>query len=498
MHCIAGIVLHMLPLAPLTTAALVAAVVVAFLPTPARRTPGSLASWLVIPAAAVAAIGTVDAIAHGHDVAGASLVLLVTALTAVVQLYAARNLRGDPRSRAFFALSSLAATGTVASIAAQDLLLLAAGWTIATASTIALIRSGGAHPQTRLATRRAAVALLLGDGALWTAVALVVATTGSPSFAGLGELRGTPAVAVGVLVTVAAIARAGSFPLHGWLSATAATSTPVSALLHAGFVNGGALLLLRFAPVPSFLGPWMLGLAGGVTMLVATVAMLTRPDVKGRLVQSTAAQMGFMLVACAMGAFGVALFHVMGHALFKASLFLGAGSALERDLSLRAAAPPSRSRAGAVVGGTVVLLAAAGAAVATGALTHPASVLLLFVVATAVVAGTALGAGAASVGARVAWIGGVALAAIGYIAIVFPAAEALAPETMSDALPSVFAVALFAGACALALIARGTGRVADRLFAFAFSWGRPPLPAPARRASAPASATIGPFEYGRL
>jgi len=486
----------MSPLASLTAAALVAAVVVAFLPTSPRRTPGSLTPWAVALAAVAAAVGTVDAIVERHDVAGAALMLLVTALTAVVQLYAARNLRGDPRARAFFALSALAAAGTVASIAAQDVLLLVSGWTLATVSTIALIRTGGTHPQTRLAARRAGWALLVGDGALWAAVILAVSTTGSSAFTALGRLSGSTAVVVGILVAVAAVARAGSFPFHGWLPATAATSTPVSALLHAGFVNGGALLLLRFQPVPSSLGPWVLGLAGGATMLVATVAMLTRPDVKGRLVQSTAAQMGFMLVACAMGAFGVALFHVMGHALFKASSFLGAGSALERELAQRTTVPTKRSRSGAVAGAVVVLVAAAGTAVATGALGHPASVLLLFVVATAVVAGAAVGAGAVAAGVRAAWIAAVALAAIGYLAIVFPAAETLAAEATGGTLPIAFAAALFVSACILGVIARGTGPVADRVFAFAFSWGRPPLPA--RRAAASTSAPFGPLEYGRL
>ncbi len=120
------------------------------------------------------------------------------------------------------------------------------------------------------------------------------------------------------------MARAGSFPLHGWLPATAATTTPVSALLHAGFVNAGALLLLRYAAVPSAVGPWVVAVAGAITMIVATLAMLTRPDVKGRLVQSTAAQMGFPALGLRLGAFGVALVHAIGHALYKASLFLGA------------------------------------------------------------------------------------------------------------------------------------------------------------------------------
>ncbi|MEL4383095.1 hypothetical protein, partial [Shewanella algae] len=85
-------------------------------------------------------------------------------------------------------------------------------------------------PQMRAAVRHAAVALATGALALWAAVAVVLATPGSAGVENLTALTGAPAVATGVLVALAAIARAGSFPLHRWLAATAATTTPASAL----------------------------------------------------------------------------------------------------------------------------------------------------------------------------------------------------------------------------------------------------------------------------
>lgn len=481
----------------LTSAALLAAVVAAALPDAARRrTAGSLSVWPTALATVLAAIGALQAAAGGGDLAGPLVCFLVVALTVVVQLYAERNLRGDPRARLFFAFSSLAALGSASSVAAGDIRLFAAGWTLATISTIALIRTGGDGPQTRAATRRSAVSLLSGDLALWTAAGVAITATGSASLTSLGSLGPVPAAVVSVLVAIAAVARAGSFPLHGWLPATAATTTPVSALLHAGFVNAGAVLLLRFAEVPSAAGPWVVGVAGGLTMLLASLAMLTRPDVKGRLVQSTAAQMGFMLVACALGAYGLALVHVMGHALYKASLFLGAGSAVDRTLAARSTLRPAPSGRGAAIGALVVVAAGIGAVAAGGILSHATAVLLVFPLATAAVAGAQVGASAASRAARAGLLAALAGAAVGYILLLFPAAEALVPVAPAATLPPVFAVVLFALAAALAAITRTSGRLADRVFAFAFAWGRPALPASPTRTSSTPTVLSGPLEYG--
>ncbi|MDF2047088.1 proton-conducting transporter membrane subunit [Microbacterium sp. Kw_RZR3] len=487
----------MSPIAPLLTAALLAAVVAALLPDAARhRTPGSLAVWPGVAAAALATLGLAGALADRSDVAGAALALLIVALTVVVQVYASRHLRGDPRSRSFFALSSLAALGSTTAIAADDVVLLAVGWTLATLSTVALIASGGSGPQTRVAVRQSAAALLLGDAALWTAVVVATASTGSISLAALGSLDGVAAAAVSALVAIAAIARAGSFPLHGWLPATAATTTPVSALLHAGFVNAGALLLLRFSPVPSTVGPWIAGIAGAITLLIATLAMLTRADVKGRLVHSTAAQMGFLLLACALGAYGLAFVHVIGHALFKASLFLGAGSAVEHALRARALPRSTTPRTGRVVGALLVVGTAAIALIGSDAFAHPTAVLLLFAVTTAAVAGARIGASSARVPTRAALLLTLSIAVVGYVAVVFPGAEALVPVSGTTALPWGVAVAVFVIAVASLLLIRSTGPVSDRIFALALAWGRPPLPAPTP-SWAPASAG-DPLEYRRV
>jgi hypothetical protein len=135
---------------------------------------------------------------------------------------------------------------------------------------------------------------------------------------------------VAVCLVIAGVARSALVPLHAWLPSTLAAPTPVSALLHAGVINGAGVLLIRFSPVfASSASAMALAFAIGIaTALFATAIMLVRTDVKGGLVWSTSGQMGFMVVQLGVGAFAAALFHIVGHALYKAAMFLGAGGAI--------------------------------------------------------------------------------------------------------------------------------------------------------------------------
>ncbi len=152
------------------------------------------------------------------------------------------------------------------------------------------------------------------------------------------------------------------------------------------------------------------------------------------------------------------------------------------------------------MGAVIVLLTGVAAIAASGAWEHSAAVLLLFAGATAVVAGARIGASSRSVAARAAQLAGLAALTAAYLAVVFPAAEALAPVTAADPVPAVFAVAVFVLAAASGLAARGSGPLADRLFASAFSWGRPPLPPTASRIDTPwtPAPADGPLEYRRF
>jgi NADH:ubiquinone oxidoreductase subunit 5 (subunit L)/multisubunit Na+/H+ antiporter MnhA subunit len=466
---------------------------------------GSVLTWTarsIAPAVASASGGAAlvlsvaglgGALSAGGDVVGAALAVLVIGLTVVVQSFSRRHLRGDPRAGRFLVLSSLFAAASVVVVTASDAVILAGGWTAASTTMLLLLATGGAA-QTRVAVRRAGVAFLIGDLALWAAVALGVTTLGTTDLDALRQLGGPTAAAVGALVAVAAVVRAASLPFHGWLPATVASTTPVSALLHAGFVNAGALLLFRFEAVPSVAAPLVAGLAGAATVVVASAAMLVRPDVKGRLVQSTAAQMGFMLLACSLGAFAVAFVHVIGHALFKASLFLGAGSAVERALQARRAPQAGTGRGMPVLAVAAVIAVAALAILGTGAWARPSAALLLFVVATAAVAAWRIAAGGSGRAWRIAAVAAVAGAVVVYVLAVAGVSDILALPAPAAAMPPLLAVLTFVACAGLALVARSRGGLADRAWVLALGWARPPLPVPS--SVVPSSVPgHGPREY---
>ncbi len=272
--------------------------------------------------------------------------LLTSGVGLVVQSFAGRNLQGDLRERRFFVLASLMTAATTSVAFAATLGLLCASWILAGLALAGLVTHRATWRPARRSARRTLRSLWVGDGALLVATVLAVVSVGEidlRSSAGAAEelanapipvLGGNVLWVVAVLLTVAGISRSALVPVHQWLPATIAAPTPVSALLHAGVVNGAGVLLVRLAPVfgSSAAATHLAFAAGAVTAWYATTVMLVRSDVKGNLAWSTAGQMGFMTVQVAIGALGAAVLHVVGHGMYKAALFLGAGSAVTDHL----------------------------------------------------------------------------------------------------------------------------------------------------------------------
>ncbi|MBW3654435.1 MAG: sodium:proton antiporter, partial [Actinobacteria bacterium] len=295
------------------------------------------------PVAAVVEGGDGDALVGLHATRlTAFLGLLTTGVGLVVQSFAGRNLQGDLRERRFFVLASLMTAATTSVAFAATLGLLCASWIMAGLALAGLVTHRATWRPARRSARRTLRSLWVGDGALLVATLLAVVSVGEidlRSPAGAAEelanasipvLGGNVLWVVAVLLTVAGISRSALVPVHQWLPATIAAPTPVSALLHAGVVNGAGVLLVRLAPVfgSSAAATHLAFAAGAVTAWYATTVMLVRSDVKGNLAWSTAGQMGFMTVQVAIGALGAAVLHVVGHGMYKAALFLGAGSAV--------------------------------------------------------------------------------------------------------------------------------------------------------------------------
>lgn len=295
--------------------------------------PTAVMLWMALTAAAGAAILSQPAL---PDNSGLPLAigLLTLFVAAIVATFSLRYMRADGRSPSFF----LTLGGLVASVLtflfAGNLVLLAAAWC---ASGVLLARLIGHHhawDEAAAAARRTRRAFLIGDAALLGALGLIGWQVGSVQFdsvlAGAAALPPALSTAAALLLVVAAAARCALPPFSGWLLSSMTAPTPVSALMHAGLVNAGGFLLIRFAPVLEAAplartAAIVIGLSGAI---YGIGIMMVRPDVKRALAGSTVSQMGFMIMSCGLGAYAAALWHIIAHGLFKAWLFLGSGSTL--------------------------------------------------------------------------------------------------------------------------------------------------------------------------
>ena len=324
----------------------------------APRTAAQLvvgASALATTGAAVLLIsvgvdGPVDAVITDSDGAaiaglmadrvGAILLLLTSLVGLIVQSFASRSLLGDPRATRFHVLAAVLASATsLVGVAATGSGLLIA-WIATSVTLVALLGHKAPWPAAVRSQRLTARSFLIGDLVLAVGMVVAMVAIGDLDLRNIAadaaaldaETLGSLSVLtiVALCLVVAGVARSALVPLHAWLPSTLAAPTPVSALLHAGVINGAGVLLIRFSPVfSSSVTAMALAFAIGIaTALFATAIMLVRTDVKGGLVWSTSGQMGFMVVQLGVGAFAAALFHIVGHALYKAAMFLGAGGAI--------------------------------------------------------------------------------------------------------------------------------------------------------------------------
>ena len=290
------------------------------------------------------------------DVVSVTLFLLVAFIGWVVTRFSMTYLDGDARQGAFVGRLALTLAAVMLLVTAGNLWQLVGAWI---ATSLALHRLLVFYPDRRAAVtaaRKKAITARLGDACLIAAAVLLARAYGTTDIAALLAAAEPGGAALpAVLIAVAALLKSAQFPTHGWLTEVMDTPTPVSALLHAGIVNAGGFLVIRFADVmlaaPGALH--LLAILGGFTALFGAVVMLTQTSVKVSLAWSTVAQMGFMLLQCGLGAFALALLHIVAHSLYKAHAFLASGSAVDLARITRAAgvAPPPApaARAGALV-----------------------------------------------------------------------------------------------------------------------------------------------------
>ena len=285
------------------------------------------------------------------DAITAMLLLLITGVSSLVHVFSSRYMQADPRYARFFAVIALFTSAMIMLVMSGNLLILFMFWEIMGLCSYLLISHWSRRPSACNAATKAFLVNAVADIGLVFGIYLTWDTFGTLDiqtilstvsnytdqtvnllgFIGL-EWQVPILSIIALLLLMGPIGKSAQIPLHVWLPFAMEAPTPVSALIHAAtMVNAGVYLLIRMGPLylltPSIMT--VVAIVGGLTALFAAVVALTQFDIKRILAYSTISQLGFMVLACGVGAYGAAIFHLLTHGAMKSFLFLSAGNALE-------------------------------------------------------------------------------------------------------------------------------------------------------------------------
>ena len=288
------------------------------------------------------------------DALTAVMLLLVTIVSSLVHIYTIGYMQGDRGYARFFAYLGLFTFSMLMLVMAGNLLQLYIFWEAVGLCSYLLIAHWYERPSAAAAATKAFVVNRIGDFGFAIGIFLIFTRVGSLDYdrvfaelpKHLGETVSFAGVEMGVVTLIAlllflgAVGKSAQFPLHVWLPDAMEGPTPISALIHAAtMVTAGVFMLARLGPIFSLSHAAMgvVAAVGAGTALFAATIALTQNDIKRIVAYSTVSQLGYMVMACGLGASVAGIFHLLTHGAFKALLFLCCGSVIhalsgEQDL----------------------------------------------------------------------------------------------------------------------------------------------------------------------
>jgi NADH-quinone oxidoreductase subunit L len=276
------------------------------------------------------------------DRLAAVMLVHIAAISILIHLFSIRYMQQEQGYTRFHSLLAFTTFVLFGMVSSANILMLFAFWQLLS-WLVPLLSYNHSHPPTVRGAFRTFIMQRVGDVTFLAAVVLAYSLYGTLDFqqlfsraadiptvisfwpGGGFEIRGITAVTL--LIFIGAMSKSAQFPLHMWVPDSLYAPTPVHALLHAGIINAGGFLLSRLAPLYA-LSPATLHIVFAVGMLTALLGssmMLVQNDIKKTLGYSTIGQMGFMIMECGLGAYGLAIFHLIAHGLFKGTIFLNCG-----------------------------------------------------------------------------------------------------------------------------------------------------------------------------
>ncbi|MBO0764094.1 MAG: NADH-quinone oxidoreductase subunit L, partial [Hyphomicrobiaceae bacterium] len=279
------------------------------------------------------------------DTLTAVMLVVVNTVSFLVHLYSIGYMHEDDSRPRFFAYLSMFTFAMLALVTSDNFLQLFFGWEGVGLASYLLIGFWYLKPEANAAAIKAFIVNRVGDFGFALGIVGVFAVFGAvgfdavfraaPAMAGkpmwfLGQQLDTLTVLC-LLLFMGAMGKSAQFLLHTWLPDAMEGPTPVSALIHAAtMVTAGVFMVARLSPLfeHSPLALQVVTLVGAVTAFFAATIGLVQNDIKRVVAYSTCSQLGYMFVACGVGAYSAGIFHLFTHAFFKALLFLGAGSVI--------------------------------------------------------------------------------------------------------------------------------------------------------------------------
>jgi len=296
---------------------------------PGHEIPVPDISWLVIENGVTISLGImVDALT-------AVMLVVVTTVSLMVQIYSQGYMKGDPGYHRYYAEMSLFTMSMLGLVLASNLLFVFVFWEMVGLCSYLLIGFWFHRPSAANAAKKAFIVTRLGDFGFLAGILILFLNTGTFDIAELhglaiaGVLTGTVLTWAAIGIFAGAVGKSAQFPLHTWLPDAMEGPTPVSALIHsATMVSAGVFLVARTYPLFSH-SPQALttvAVVGGFTAIFAATMGLVMNDIKRVLAYSTISQLGYMMLGLGTGGVAIGIFHLFNHAFFKALLFLGSGS----------------------------------------------------------------------------------------------------------------------------------------------------------------------------
>jgi len=279
------------------------------------------------------------------DRLSAVMMTLITGVSVIIYTYSVGYMYQDRHARRYLAMICLTDFVLICMVSSSNLMMLFLFWQVLS-YLLYVLAHNHSHAGTLAGAFKTFSLLRVADTAFLAGIALAYQLYGTLEFHELFvraaempvalslwpgfEISG--ATAVTLLFFIGAMGKSAQFPIHLWLPGSLFAPTPVHALLHAGIINAGGFLINRLAPLFG-LSSTTLHVAfviGTLTAILGASMMLAQNDIKKTLGFSTIGQMGYMIMECGLGAFSLAVFHLIAHGLFKATVFLNCGNVIHK------------------------------------------------------------------------------------------------------------------------------------------------------------------------